>query len=202
MHMSERMWTEAATDFFEAFKNYDEAGNSRRVQCLKYLVLAHMLMESKVNPFDAQEAKPYQQDSEIVAMTNLVAAYQRNDIGDFEKILKTHRQQVMGDNFIRNYIEDLLKKIRTQVLLSLIQPYTRIKIPFISKELNIPEKDVEALLVTLILDNRITGSIDQVGELLQVGDPDSGKGVVKYTNTEKWSFQLQSLHRAVVNKSR
>ncbi len=38
----------------QAFKSYDEAGNARRVQCLKYLVLANMLMESKVDPFDAQ----------------------------------------------------------------------------------------------------------------------------------------------------
>ena len=37
MHMAERQWAEAATDFFEAFKNYDEAGNPRRIQCLKYL---------------------------------------------------------------------------------------------------------------------------------------------------------------------
>lgn len=34
--MAERQWPEAATDFFEAFKNYDEAGNQRRIQCLKY----------------------------------------------------------------------------------------------------------------------------------------------------------------------
>jgi len=39
----------------------------------------------------------------------------------------------MDDPFIRNYIEDLLSKIRTQVLLKLIKPYTRIRIPFISK---------------------------------------------------------------------
>lgn len=37
MHMAERKWAEAATDFFEAFKNYDEAGNQRRIQCLKYV---------------------------------------------------------------------------------------------------------------------------------------------------------------------
>jgi hypothetical protein len=49
----------------QAFKSYDEAGNSRRVQCLKYMVLANMLMESKVDPFDAQEAKPYKQDPEV-----------------------------------------------------------------------------------------------------------------------------------------
>lgn len=37
MHMAERQWADAATDFFEAFKNYDEAGNPRRIQCLKYV---------------------------------------------------------------------------------------------------------------------------------------------------------------------
>lgn len=49
----------------QAFKSYDEAGNSRRVACLKYMVLANMLMESNVDPFDAQEAKPYKQDPEV-----------------------------------------------------------------------------------------------------------------------------------------
>ena len=36
MFMAEEMWEEAQKDFFEAFKNYDEAGSSRRIQCLKY----------------------------------------------------------------------------------------------------------------------------------------------------------------------
>ena len=51
-------------------------------------VLANMLMKSGINPFDSQEAKPYKNDVEILAMTNLVNAYQNNDINDFEKILK------------------------------------------------------------------------------------------------------------------
>ena len=33
-------------------------------------------MKSGINPFDSQEAKPYKNDNEIVAMTNLVTAYQ------------------------------------------------------------------------------------------------------------------------------
>ncbi|KAJ4970802.1 hypothetical protein NE237_003901 [Protea cynaroides] len=188
MHMAERQWADAATDFFEAFKNYDEAGNQRRIQCLKYLVLANMLMESEVNPFDGQEAKPYKNDPEILAMTNLIAAYQRNEILEFEKILKSNRRTIMDDPFIRNYIEDLLKNIRTQVLLKLIKPYTRIRIPFISKELNVPEKDVEQLLVSLILDNRIQGHIDQVNRLLERGD--RSKGMKKYAAIEKWNTQL------------
>jgi COP9 signalosome complex subunit 2 len=198
MHMAERQWAEAATDFFEAFKNYDEAGNQRRIQCLKYLVLANMLMESEVNPFDGQEAKPYKNDPEVLVMTNLIAAYQRNEILEFEKILKTNRRTIMDDPFIRNYIEDLLKKVRTLVLLKLIKPYTRIRLPFISKELNIPEKDVEELLVSLILDNRIHGHIDQVNRLLERGD--SSKGVKKYTAIDKWSTQLKSLNLTIENR--
>lgn len=75
----------------QAFKSYDEAGAARRIQCLKYLVLATMLMESAVDPFDAQEAAPYKQDPEVLAMTNLVAAYQENNIMGFERILKTNK---------------------------------------------------------------------------------------------------------------
>lgn len=80
----------------------------------------------------------------------------------FDAALCDCRQTIYDDAFIRQYIEDLLKKIRTQVVLKLIQPYTRIRIPFISRELNIPEADVEQLLVSLILDARISGYVDQV----------------------------------------
>lgn len=51
-------WPKAQIDFFEAFKSYDEAGSPQRIQVLKYLVLAHMLMDSQINPFDSQETKP------------------------------------------------------------------------------------------------------------------------------------------------
>lgn len=152
MHMAERQWAEAATDFFEAFKNYDEAGNPRRIQCLKYLfiklqqlflTIVHsyisfrtlwylstniiffcaldilslpicwwnlkwiLLMDKRPSrkPIDDpcinlvvvawfalhpenSNACRYKNDPEILAMTNLIAAYQKNDIMEFEKILK------------------------------------------------------------------------------------------------------------------
>ena len=52
----------------------------------------------------------------------------RHDIRQFEKLLKQNSRSVMGDPFIRAYIEDLLKNIRTQVLLKVITPYTRISV--------------------------------------------------------------------------
>merc|ERR1712154_130503 len=165
-------------DFFEAFKNYDESGSPRRTTCLKYLVLANMLMKSGINPFDSQEAKPYK--------------------NEFEKILKVNRQTIMNDPFIREHIEDLLRNIRTQVLIKLIKPYTRIQIQFISGELNIESGDVESLLVSCILDNTINGRIDQVSGVLELDA--SNEGTARYTALDKWNTQLNNLQKLVVNK--
>jgi hypothetical protein len=48
-------------------------------------------------------------------------------------VLKKHHKAIMGDEFIADYISDLMKKLRCEVLLKLIQPYTNIRIPFIAK---------------------------------------------------------------------
>lgn len=66
------------------------------------------------------------------------------------------------------------------------------------QELNIPEQEVEALLVSLILDSRVSGHIDQVNQLLELGD--KTKGMKKYIAVNKWTSQLGTLHQTVVNK--
>ena len=37
------------------------------------------------------QAKPYKNNPEVLAMTNLVQAYQNDDITEFEKLLRTNR---------------------------------------------------------------------------------------------------------------
>ncbi|CAK5075553.1 unnamed protein product [Meloidogyne enterolobii] len=156
----------AHTDFFGAFKNYDESGSSRRILCLKYLVLANMLMKSDINPFDSQETKAFKDEPEILAMTQMVAAYQQNDIQRFEQILEANRASVMDDPFIREHIEELLANIRTEVLLRLIKPYVCIRLSYLAEELRIHEKEVVRLLVEIIHDRRRDLKIDQVNQTL------------------------------------
>ena len=186
MHMAAKEYEAAGKTFFQAFKSYDEAGDPSRLRCLKYLVLASMLHASTINPFDSQEARPYRDDPEITAMTNLVQAFHNNEIQRFERILKQNTGRIMEDEFVREHVEDLLRTIRTQVLRRVIRPYTRISLPAIAKELNdIPVEDVENLLVGLILDGTLDGQIDQVqGVLLkkaEKGPPPSTDGSASTT---------------------
>ncbi|KAJ3158763.1 COP9 signalosome complex subunit 2 [Geranomyces michiganensis] len=198
MHMGEKEWERAQTDFFEAFKNYDEAGDPQRIQCLKYLVLANMLMESEINPFDSQETKPYKNDPQITAMTDMVDAYQRKELPEVERILRTNKATILGDPFIRTYIDDVLHNIRTQVLIALIRPYTRIELGFVSTQLNISSSEVEDLLVNLILDNKVDGRIDQVNQRLELHSHSSD--TIHYNALDKWSTNVGSLYSSCLQK--
>lgn len=198
MNMREKQWDKAATDFFEAFKSYDEAGVERRIDCLKYLVLANMLSNSDINPFEANEAKPYKSHPDIVALTDLISAFQRKDIKQFERILRENRKLILEDTFIRNYIEELLRTIRTEVIRFIIKPYTTIRLTSIAKDLNIKVAEVESLCVDMILDNKIHGRIDQINELLVLTDKTSGTS--RFQAIGNWAKNLQTVQKSVFTK--
>lgn len=66
-------------------------------------------------------------------MTDLVDAYHRREVHTAEKILRDHKATIMDDPFIRQYIGDLLRSLRTQYLIDLIKPYTRLELSFLAK---------------------------------------------------------------------
>ncbi|RKK97895.1 COP9 signalosome complex subunit 2 [Fusarium oxysporum] len=167
MHMSEENWKEAQSDFFESFRNYDEAGSLQRIQVLKYLLLTTMLMKSDINPFDSQETKPYKTDPRISAMTDLVDAYQRDDVHAYEKVLQRN-QDILDDPFIAENIDEVTRNMRTKGVVKLIAPYTRMKLSWIAKQLKISEPEVQDILGFLIIDGKINGRVNQQEGLLQI----------------------------------
>eukprot|EP00742_Colponemidia_sp_Colp-10_P001549 GILJ01001661.1.p1 GENE.GILJ01001661.1~~GILJ01001661.1.p1 ORF type:complete len:464 (-),score=91.71 GILJ01001661.1:211-1563(-) len=199
MYLSEKKWSEAYNEFFEAFRNYQETGNVRCKTCLKYVVLANMLSLSGINPFEAREAKVYKDDPEIQAMVDLRQAYEANDINQIEKIINDKKNRILEDPFIRTYIEDLLNNIRRQVLAKRTEPYKRIAIKFLADEINVSPREVESLLVEMILDNRISGKIDQINGFLELAEGTSTDSK-KYSNIQRWTASLGSLQQALMGR--
>ena len=78
--MSEKRWDKALDEMFESFKSYQESGNSRARLVLKYVILASILADSEINYATTREAKVYMEDKEIIAITQLRAAFEANDI--------------------------------------------------------------------------------------------------------------------------
>ena len=80
-------------------------------------------------------------------MTNLVAAYQDRNVQEAEKILRgeltlnyerlswwiANKATITDDPFIAYFINDLLRSLRTQYIIDLIKPYTRLELQFLAK---------------------------------------------------------------------
>lgn len=167
MHMSEENWAQAQSDFFESFRNYDEAGSLHRIQVLKYLLLTTMLMKSTINPFDSQETKPYKADPRISAMTELVDAFQRDDLRGYESVLQRNRG-MLDDDFIAENIDEVTRNMRTKGLVKLIAPYTRMRLSWISEQLQVSLGDVKSILGFLIVDGKIRGLMDERSDTLMI----------------------------------
>ena len=195
MHMSEENWEEAQSDFFESFRNYDEACSIQRIQVLKYLVLTTMLMKSDINPFDSQETKPYKNDPRISAMTDLVDAYQRDDIHTYEAVLSKN-PDVLADPFIAENIDEVSRNMRTKAVLKLIAPYTRFSLQFISKHIKIAVPEVLEILSFLILDKQLDALIDQEHGTVQIN---KSKDAERLLALQEWNSSLRNLWTATLN---
>ncbi|EXJ58974.1 COP9 signalosome complex subunit 2 [Cladophialophora yegresii CBS 114405] len=198
MHMSEENWKEAQSDFFESFKNYDEAGSMQRIQVLKYLVLTTMLMKSTINPFDSQETKPYKNDPRISAMTDLVDAYQRDDILRYESILKDN-QDLLADPFIAENIDEVSRNMRTKAILLLIAPYTRFTLQFIAERIKIPVSEVQDILGLLIVDKKLQAKINQQNGTVEVEDS-QGSDKEHLNRLRDWTSAVETLWTTVLNE--
>ena len=166
MYLEEKEWMLAYNEFFESFRNYQEAGNSCATRCLKYVVLANMLASSDINPFDSREAKVYHDVEEIGAMLLLRGAYESNDIVQFEKVLENPKYNLLSDPIMKRYLKPLLHNIRCQVMKTIVRPYQTIHIESLSKRMNITRKDVEDIAVALIQNLELDAKIDQNRGLL------------------------------------
>lgn len=166
MQMAEGNWEAAYNELNNAFRSYQECGNSRAKDCLKYLVLASMLSLSDINPFAAPEAKVFSDDVEIVAMSDLRQSLEANDLARFERTVNNKKNRISDEPFIMKYLEPLRRRMREQVLINMLRPYQRVTLKYIGQELNLSQTEVEILLIDLISSNKLKALLDQPEGLL------------------------------------
>ena len=61
---------------------------------------------------------------------------------EFKKFFQIKKNKIFSDPEFVQYLEDLLRNIRLNVILYKVSPYNTIKIDFLSKELNISQREV------------------------------------------------------------
>jgi len=152
-------------------------------------------MGSDINPFDSQETKPYKNDPRIAAMTELVDAYQRDDIHRYESILQKNKD-LLADPFIAENIDEVTRNMRTKAVVKLVAPYTRFRLSFIAKQLNISIPEVQDIVGFLIMDQKLHGKINQEAGTVEI---ESRADLDRMHAVADWTSAVRSLAAFVLN---
>jgi COP9 signalosome complex subunit 2 len=128
-------------------------------------------------------------------MTNLVNAYQREDIHEYEKILQDNKD-LLQDPFIAENIDEVTRNVRTKAVVKLVAPYTRFTLAFISKQLKISLPEVQEIVGFLIVDKRLRGKINQQHGTVEI---ESSTDMDRVQAMQEWSAAIGSLWQSVLN---
>jgi len=193
----EHKWPKAKQEFFDAFKNYDESGSPRRVVCLRYIVLAALLENTKINPFESPETKSLASNEEIVPVVELWDAFEKYDVERFNKAVE---QAYAKDNFANTFLPVVKRSFQCQKIQEIVKAYSKVQISFIAKKLMISEAECENMLTEFILDGSINGFIDQVQKILCMNEEGANEMDVKYNSMAQWSRHLEIVTNVVSKK--
>lgn len=130
-------------------------------------------------------------------MTDLVDAYQRDDMHKYESILQNNKD-VLADPFIAENIDEVTRNMRTKGVFKVVAPYTRFTLAFVAKQLNISVTEVEDIIGFLIVDGKLKGRINQSNGTVEIiSTSDIGKTVAM----QEWTNAIGSLCSVILDEA-
>jgi COP9 signalosome complex subunit 2 len=193
-------WHAAYRDFYDAFSAYQQAGSPRAVQCLRYTLLANMVANMSVDPFDSPEAKAFQRDPLIASFVQLRQAFENDDMARFDATLRDPASHILDDPTMVEHLEPLFRNFRSRIILRRVKPYRSVRLEFLASELKISSSQVEDLLVALILDGKLHGTLDQVAGVLVLTASGSSTQEKTYAALSATTSSLRRVHATVLTK--
>jgi len=170
LRMREANFVDAGNYFSKAITEYDSCGKEADViDCIKLKVLSSLLSGSKVSPFVDSTIKRY-------AQKNVVKNYERV----FKDVLNKNNENflvnikpLLRDELVKDYVQPLRRSVQKGFLMDVVRPYTTVSLKFIADKMNSTVDETESMLIELILNSEVRGTIDQASGMLSKPLPPS-----------------------------
>lgn len=161
LHCEESDYATSYSYFLEAFEGYDSMEDTlRATKCLKYMLLCQILND---------KAKPMQQSAkhqvkyagpDLDSMAQVAKAAKARSLRDFELTTQKYHDQLMADLLIKHHLDQLYDHILEMNLSKIVEPFSRVEIDHIATLIELPVFKVEKKLAQMILDKKLTGTLD------------------------------------------
>lgn len=153
IHYYSKNYDKARIEFYECFKNYDEAGSEAKKKILKYLSLCSLLTENEVNPFESQETQTYSLLPEYQNLIALVNSYERQDLTGYLAVVKrmydTH-DKLSSDKIFQHSEKQILHNLKVKLLNNYLSAYSVIKYDTLLRKLLLAgDSELEDLIISM-----------------------------------------------------
>jgi len=175
LHAEEKDFKTAFSYFYEALENFDSIQHARGIDCLKYMLLCKIMMNSPDEVAAIINGKPgmRHQGAAIEAMRAVATAHKQRSLHDFEAALATHAAHLGADPIISTQLNALYDMLLQENICRIIEPYSRVETAHIAQLMKLPLRQIEAKLSQMILDKKFKGILDAGAGCLNVYDEQS-----------------------------
>lgn len=103
----------------------------------------------------------YSGDRNIAAMKLIADAHFKSSIVNLIQVFKDYKKEIDDDEVVKNHTKILYDKLLENNLFKIIESYTKVDLDYIGKKLSLTHDIIERKLSEMILDKKITGTLDQ-----------------------------------------
>uniref|UniRef100_A0A8R1HZP9 PCI domain-containing protein n=1 Tax=Caenorhabditis japonica TaxID=281687 RepID=A0A8R1HZP9_CAEJA len=185
----EKDFKTAFSYFYEAFEGYDSVDEkAQALVALKYMLLCKVMLDvpDEVNSLLSAKLALKYNGSDLEAMKAIAAAAQKRSLKDFQAAFGAYPQELQMDPVVRKHFHSLSERMLEKDLCRIIEPYSFVQIEHVAKQIGIDRSKVEKKLSQMILDQKLSGSLDQGEGMLIVFDVS--------TPDEAYQTALDTLH--------
>ncbi|PWN53856.1 putative 26S proteasome non-atpase regulatory subunit Rpn6 [Violaceomyces palustris] len=172
LHAEDKDYTTGYSYFFETLEGFALQEDPRATLALKYMLLCKIMLNlsEDVNAIIGGKYATKYAGKDVEAMKAVAKAHEERSLEGFEEALRTYKDELSNDPIIRNHLSALYDTLLEQNLLRIIEPYSRVEISHVAKEVRQPVREVELKLSQMILDKVFHGILDQGAGCLVVFD--------------------------------
>ncbi|CBQ73068.1 probable 26S proteasome non-atpase regulatory subunit Rpn6 [Sporisorium reilianum SRZ2] len=172
LHAEDKDYTTAYSYFFETLEGFALQDDARAPLALKYMLLCKIMLNlsEDVNSIISGKHATKYAGRDVEAMKAVAQAHEDRSLEGFELALRTYKEELSNDPIVKNHLSALYDTLLEQNLLRVIEPYSRVEIAHIAKEVRQPVREVELKLSQMILDKVFHGILDQGAGCLVVYD--------------------------------
>ena len=136
--------------------------SGRAIDCLKYMLLCKIMMNSPEDVNAVIEGKPGQRHAgpALEAMRAVANAHQQRSLKEFEEALATHKKELAADPIIKSHLSSLYGLLMQENICRILEPYSKVETAHIATLMNLPLATVEEKLSQMILDKKFRGILD------------------------------------------